>query len=195
MNPRILCTILAGCLLASLATPAEARDRAPDRWVLEFGPYVGYYDFDRLTDYEDFGLFGARLGAQMSSWLRLEGSFDEVYTERAVSGNSARQVSFGLHARIEPWATRWAPFLLVGGALVILDDSDDPDSYGEAYDVGLGLRYMANRHWMVRGEWVLRRQAFSRWTVQQDELGDLELVDDGVSLWGRALRIGASYVF
>ncbi len=195
MKRRILCTILAGLALASPATAAVADDARPDRWVLEFGPYVGYYDFDRLTDYEDFGLFGARLGAQMAPWLRLEGSFDEVYTERAVSGNSARQVSFGLHARIEPWSTRLAPFALLGGALVILDDSEDPDAYGEAYDLGLGLRYMATRHWMVRGEWVLRRQAFSRWTVEQDELGDLQLVDDGVSLWGRALRIGASYVF
>ena len=29
-------------------------------WVLEFGPYAGYYDFDSRTNFVDRGLFGAR---------------------------------------------------------------------------------------------------------------------------------------
>jgi len=182
-------------LVASFgAGPAHAQDEPP-RWVLEFGPFVGFYDFDTLTDYEDFGLFGARLGIHAAEWMRLEGSFEEVYTEREVTGNSARQVTFALHARIEPWSTRVAPFAIVGAALVINDDSDDPDAYGDAYDTGLGVRWMASPHWIVRGEWVLRRQAVSLWRLGTDELGDNVLQDEAVTLWGRALRIGASYVF
>ena len=190
MIRRLTCFLLFFALVGS----AHAQ-REPERWVLELGPFVGFYDFDRLTDYEDFGLFGARLGVHASPWLRLEGSFEEVYTERVRTGNSARQITFGLHARIEPWHTRVAPFGLLGAALVILDDSDDPDAYGDAYDVGLGVRWMASPRWMVRGEWVLRRQAVSIWRLGRDEFGDTVLEDEAVTLWGRALRIGASHVF
>lgn len=181
-------------VLVIAALPARAEE-PPPRWVLEFGPFVGFYDFDRLTEYEDFGLFGARLGAHASPWLRLEASFEEVYTERVRTGNSARQVTFAMHGRIEPWDTRVAPFAILGAALVILDDSDDPDAYGDAYDIGLGVRWMASRHWLVRGEWVLRRQAVSLGRLGLDELGDTVIQSEAVTLWGRALRIGASYVF
>lgn len=186
--------LLSGLLGLILTAPARA-EQGPAPWVLEFGPFVGVYDFDQLTAYEDFGLFGARLGVHASPWLRLEASFEEVYTQRARTGNSARQVSFAMHARIEPWRARVAPFALLGAAMVIMDDSDDPDAYGDAYDIGLGARWMANDNWLVRGEWVLRRQAASLWRVQLDDLGDASLVDEAVTLWGRALRIGASYVF
>ena len=192
MISRLPYLLLLTIVLAS--GPVRADD-PPPRWVLEFGPYVGYYDFDRLTDMQDFAVFGARLGAHASPWLRLEASFDETYTERLRSDNRARQVAFGLHARIEPWSTRWAPFAMVGAAFVVFDDADDPDAFGEAYDLGLGLRFMATRHWMVRGEWVLRRQDFSIWSPQANELGDLELESDFATLWGRSFRIGASYVF
>ena len=82
-----------------------------------------------------------------------------------------------------------------GVALVMFDDADDPDAYGDAYDVGLGVRYMATRNWLVRAEWILRRQAFSVWRPGRNDQGAIVLQDDAVSLWGRSLRIGASYVF
>lgn len=188
---------LVGLLLLLLVMDtgtARAQSKA-ERWVLEFGPYVGFYDFDRLTQYEDFPVFGMRLGARMTQWLRIEGSFDEVYTDRAVSGNSARQVSFGMHARIEPWLWPLAPYALAGTALVILDDSEDPDAFGQALDVGAGLRWSWAPRWMLRGEWVLRRQDFELWRSIADGSGGLELRSEPVSLYGRAFRLGVSYAF
>ena len=184
------------CLLVLVASVGSARAASGSpRWVLEFGPYAGHYDFDALTGFEDFAVFGARLGARMSPWLRIEGSFDEVYTSRSGTDNSARQVSFGLHARIEPWSTRLAPYLLAGGAFVILDDAEDPDAWGEALDVGLGARWNWRERWLLRAEWMLRRQNFQLWRAVDDGNGGTVLDGEAVTLWGRSLRVGISHVF
>lgn len=167
---------------------------AHERWVLEFGPYIGYYDFDQLTAFKDFGLFGARAGVHLSSWLCLEGEFDEVYTQRHRTGNRARQISFGLHARLEPGRWRLAPMALIGGAFVMLDDTEDADAYGEALDLGAGLRFLASPRWILRAEWMLRRQPFQLHREVEGEEGP-ELQSEAVTLWGRAYRLGVSYVF
>ena len=187
------------CLLVAIAcalcaTPVRAQS-SPERWVLEFGPYSGYYDFDALTEFENFAVFGLRLGARMNTWLCMEGAFDEVYTNREVTGSKARQVSFVLHARIDPLRTRVAPYALVGTAFVILDDSDDPDAFGQAYDFGLGVRWNVGKRWMLRTEWVLRRQDFDLWRSVDDGLGGRVLESEAVTLWSRSPRLGLSYVF
>lgn len=182
-------------LLMFLGPDAANAQSKAQRWVLEFGPYGGHYDFDRLTQFEDFPVFGLRLGARMRQWLRVEGSFDEVYTQRAISGNNARQVTFALHARVEPWRWPVAPFALVGTGLVILDDAEDPDAFGQAFDIGAGLRWNWAPRWILRGEWVLRRQDFALWKSVPDGAGGFDLQSEPVTLYGRAYRLGVSYVF
>ena len=130
--PLLLC-------LALLPPGAQAHEAGRDEpWVLEFGPYVGYYDFDSLTAYEDFGMFGARLGVRLEPWLRLDTGFEEVYTEREVTGNRARQVGIVVHGRVQPFQRRLSPYALAGMAVVFFDDSEEPDAWGAALDLGLG---------------------------------------------------------
>lgn len=190
----VLLAGLVGAVLVNTVVPTRAQS-APARWVLEFGPYSGFYDFDAVTEFEDFAVFGLRLGARLSEWMRIEASFDEVYTSRKITDHRARQVSFNLHARIEPFATRVAPFALVGTGFVILDDADDPDAFGQAYDTGLGLRWNWRPRWLVRTEWVLRRQDFQLWRSVEEESGARSLESEAVTLWSRSLRLGLSHVF
>lgn len=190
----VLMAGLIGAILAASGGGARAQS-VPVRWVLEFGPYAGYYDFDAITEFEEFAVFGLRLGARVSGWMRVEASFDEVYTSRKITDNRARQVSFNLHARIEPFDTRVAPFALLGTAFVILDDADDPDAFGQAYDSGLGLRWNWRPQWLVRAEWVLRRQEFQLWRSIEEESGARSLESEAVTLWSRSVRLGLSYVF
>ncbi len=196
--PRAVRAVLVvGLIVLGLAATAGAgrAQSDPARWVLEFGPYSGYYDFDAVTEFEDFAVFGLRLGARLSEWMRIEASFDEVYTSRKITDHRARQVSFNLHARIEPFATRVAPFALAGTGFVILDDADDPDAFGQAYDAGLGLRWNWRPQWLVRAEWVLRRQDFQLWRSVEEQSGARSLESEAVTLWGRSFRLGLSYVF
>jgi hypothetical protein len=167
---------------------------SPTGWVLEFGPYVGYYDFDALTYFEDHGLFGARAGVHLGPWARAEAEFDEVYTARSRSGTRARQISFAAHLRAEP--SRWvvAPSVVGGLAFVALDDSDLADAFGEAWDLGVGARYAATARWVIRVDYVLRRQKMRLFRPTED--GQLIAVgDEEQTLWGRSLRAAVAYVF
>jgi hypothetical protein len=176
-------------LLPSMVLPVGAATT----WPLEFGPYAGHFGFDRLTRFEDHALFGARLGVRARRWLVVEGGFDEVYTSRAISGNQARQVSLNLRARVEPidWAVR--PYLLVGEAAVFLDDSEDPDAWGDALDLGAGFTYGVDARWILRAEWVLRRQGMELLGNEVDEDG--YAIETAEILWGRSFTLGVSRVF
>lgn len=187
---------IASLLMAAANLPSAAQEAGDGEggWVLEFGPYIGYYDFDAVTEFVDRGLFGARASVHASDAILFEAEFDEVYTRRDISDNGARQISLALHARYEPLSSRFSPSLLGGVAFVGLDDTDDPDAYGEALDVGLGVRFRATPRWMLRAEWMLRRQRFRLYEVVESE-GVLPIESDAQSVWGRGFRVGASYVF
>ncbi len=188
-----------GFLLALCVSAAAGAHAADGGWTLEFGPYFGYYDFDSATAFEDFGLFGARLGAHLGRRWGVEASFDEVYTERERTGSAARQISFALAARYEPWPGRWSPFALAGLALVMLDDSDSADAVSDAIDLGLGLRYSWGAGWSLRAETVLRRQEFERfrWVVVEDDAGEETVLESlgPDTLWGRSFRLGVQRAF
>ena len=187
--------IAALLLVAAMAFPCGAVAAEPDR-KLEFGPYFGYFDFDSATRFEDFGLFGARLGARVETWLTLEVGFDEVYTERQVSGNSARQMTFSLYGRIEPWRARVTPYLLGGLAFVMFDDTDDPDAFGDASDIGFGGHWSLREGWLLRAEFLLRRQRMELLRASFDADGARVLEEVGPrTLWGRSWRVGVSRVF
>lgn len=182
-------------LFGAMAFSCGAAAAEPDR-DLEFGPYFGYFDFDRATRFEDFGLFGARLGARVESWLTLEAGFDEVYTERQVSGNSARQMTFSVYGRVEPWHAKVTPYLLGGLAFVMLDDTDDPDAFGDATDIGLGAHWSPHASWLLRAEFVARRQRMELLRAGFDADGAKVLEEVGPrTLWGRSWRVGVSRVF
>jgi len=187
---RRLTPLLLTCLFA---LPAFAEDASGH--VLEFGLYGGYYDFDRQTDMKDRALFGLRAGVRLASWAVLDVEFDEVYTSRELSGNSARQLSMGLHLRAALMRSRLAPIALAGVSLVAFDDADDPDSYGDAYDIGLGLRFLANERWKLRAEWMLRSQPV-RLYAQDPDSGELTPEgDETVALYSRSYRLSVAYVF
>ncbi len=168
--------------------------RADDGWVLEFGPYVGYFDFDGVTEYEDKGMFGARGTIHLSDTFRLEAEFDEVYTSRRPLDSRARQVTLAMHGRYEPLAGRFSPSALAGLAIVALDDSENPDAYGEAYDLGLGLRLRATERWNVRAEWLLRAQPM-RLIMPSEEGAENPISSEDLTLWGRYFRVGVFYEF
>jgi hypothetical protein len=168
---------------------------AQEGHVLEFGPYVGYFDFDRLNQMDDGFMAGIRVGVHGTPWLNFEMEFDEVYTSRHISENRARQISLAGHVRFEPWQMNIAPTLLAGAALVAYDDEDDPDAYGDAYDLGVGVRWAARATWFVRAEWMLRGQSFRLYETSAAG-GTLVSSDAGPkTLWSRTLRIGVAYVF
>jgi len=180
------------CLLACLALASPAAGE--EGWVLEFGPYSGHYDFDRLTSFVDRALFGARMTVHLNAWAKLDAEFDEVYTRRSVTDNRARQVSLALHVRAEREDWVWSPSLLAGLAFVGLDDAEDPDAYGDAFDIGGGLRWKVADRWNLRADWMLRRQVFR--VFRQEEAGDVAFeVEEAQTLWARSLRIGVAYVF
>jgi len=175
---------IAVCLIsviAGTASPAESG------WPLEFGPYSGYYDFDRVTQFRDRALFGARVALRPESAWSVEAEFEEVYTRRTSTDNAARQVAFAAHLRYEPLRSAISPSFLAGMAFVGLDDQDDPDSYGEAVDFGAGLRWRVGQGWTLRAEWMLRRQSVL--------LHRLDGTQEELDLYGRAFRLGAGYAF
>jgi hypothetical protein len=184
-------SFLSFLVLLSWTVPRPA---AAGNWSLEIGPYGGYYDFDAMTQFEDQGMFGARGAVILDTWARIEAEFDEVYTRRTVSDHRARQISFALHGRLQPLQGRWSPHLIFGPALVLFDDSDDPDAFGEAWDVGLGVIGRLGDRWRVRAEWMLRRQTMSILRVDADS-GESVVVEDDQVLWGRSLRVGFLYEF
>ena len=173
----VLC-LLVPCSLAGAENSA---------WVLEFGPYAGYYDFDRMTQFRDQALIGLCMGTRAGEHWRIETEFEEVYTRRDPTDHAARQLVLALHVRYEPLRTRFSPGLFVGLAYVALDDSEAPDSFGEGYDVGLGLRCAVTRTWILRADWLLRRQPVS--------LHRLDGSQEELTLSGRAFRLGAAYAF
>jgi len=175
-------------------TPPPRAEFQPGQgaWRLEFGPLLGFYDFDPLTRFEDAPLFGARLSAGRSRWFRIEGEFTEVYTNREITHHSARQMTVALHGRLRWPHRRWDPSLLLGLAFVGLDDSEDIDSFGEAWDLGVGLGYRLGAHWTLRGEWLLRSQRFS---VFDPNLSPDRQDNDTVGTWARSWLIGAHYAF
>jgi hypothetical protein len=75
---------------------------------------------------------------------------------------------------------------------VAFDDSEDPDSYGDAWDGGLALAYRVNPRWLVRAEWMLR---FQRFTLVDPNLSP-EMQDNQVQdTWARSIHLGVYYVF
>jgi hypothetical protein len=186
-TPSILILLVA----AFVAVPRLVH---ADGWTLEIGPYAGYYDFDSLTQFEDQGMFGARGGVILNRWARIEAEFDEVYTRRTVSGSRARQISFALHGRLQPLDGRWSPLLFFGPALVMFDDADAPDAFGDAWDLGLGAVVHLGESWRVRAEWMLRRQSMA---ILRNVEGPDEnvVVENDQTLWGRSLRVGFLYEF
>lgn len=182
---------LALVLFVGLAPSATA---APGH-VLEFGPYAGYFDFDRLSRMDDGFMAGVRLGVHSTPWLNFELEFDEVYTSRHITDNRARQITLAGHARVEPWRGVLAPSFLLGAALVAYDDEDDPDAYGDAYDVGVGVRWQPRADWHLRADWMLRAQSYRIYEAASDGGGLVAVDDEPVTLWSRALRVGVAYVF
>lgn len=183
---------LAGLgVVLALSLPAGA---AAGERPLEFGPIGGYYDFDAVTAFEDRGSFGARLGIPLAGPVRWDLEFQEVYTSRVGTGTPARQVSFATRLRYEPFAGRWTPSIPVGVSFLGLDDSRFPDSYGPAWDFGLGALYRASGKWWLRADWMLRRQDLR--VHRRTTLGNGEFVSSGTqTLWGRDFRVGFSRVF
>jgi hypothetical protein len=177
------------------ALPAAAQSpEASGPWRLEFGPWVGHYDFDRLTRFEDRFVFGLRLGARRSELFQIEAEFGEVYTSREVTSNAARQISLALHGRLSPLVDGpVSPTLLAGMAFVALDDERDPDSFGEAWDLGLGVVWRANGRWRVRADFLLRYQRFTLFDPAQE--GTMEPVGDVRGLWARQWSVGVFHVF
>jgi hypothetical protein len=176
-------------VLCSLNLPASAQE-----WRIDFGPYLGYYDFDEITQFEDGGMFGFRLGIHRDHWFRFEAEFDEVYTNRDPVGNAARQVTLAVHGRFEPQSWRFAPSALIGVGMVMLDDSDQPDAFGEGYDVGVGLAWRVSDSWRIRGEYLARYQRF-RVRDPGAPIDDPDAASEREDLWAGAYRIGAFYEF
>ena len=163
-------------------------------WRIDFGPYAGYYDFDSTTQFEDGGMAGLRLGIHRDSWFRFETEFDEVYTRREPAHNAARQITLAVHGRFEPQWWRLAPSGLLGLGFVMLDDSELPDAFGEAYDMGLGLAYRVSSSWRLRADFMMRYQRFQ---IRDPGLpvDDPAARSEPVGLWARSIRIGAFYDF
>ena len=176
-------------LLLLLAVSAHA-----EGWVLEFGPYGGFYDFDRSVAFEDKGLVGLRAGVRLGGPWQIEAEFDEVYTRREISGHRARQVTLALHGRYEPLDRTFSPSLLAGTAFVALDDSEDADAFGEALDLGLGVRWRAHPRWVLRAEWMLRRQDYRIHRLDAESVPQ-PVEGEEQALWGRSLRVGVAHVF
>ena len=72
--------------------------------------------------------------------------------------------------------------------------ADDPDAFGEAWDLGLGAIARLGERWRLRAEWMLRRQAMSILRVDP-QTGENVVVDEEQILWGRSLRVGFLYEF
>lgn len=196
----ILRPLLIGLGFLVLTSAAAADDsqtpaagfRAGGAWQLEFGPLLGYYDFDPATYFEDGLLAGLRLGARRSPQVQVEAEFTEVYTSREGTGNRARQVSAAFHVRYEPLEGHWSPSVMGGVAFVAFDDSEDPDSYGDAWDGGLALAYRVSPRWVLRAEWMLRYQRFTLVDPNlSPEMQDNEVQDT----WARSIHLGVYYVF
>ncbi len=195
--------IALGTATAATAAPSGAAGGSGTR-VLEFGPYLGAYDFDASTWFEDSALFGLRATARLSRVFLLDAEFDEVYTRRERSNNTARQISVAVHGRVEPLRSRLSPTLLAGVAFVGLDDSEDPDAFSEAYDIGTGLRARITSCWSARAEWLLRRQEFRVLTLATASDGTGTGAQSSqtsavnaqpTQMWGRAMRVGLAYAF
>ena len=194
MPRRYLWMILALALLAPAAAGAQpSSEPVPGPWRLEFGPWFGHHDFDRLTRFEDRFVFGLRLGARRSDLFQLEAEFGEVYTSREISGNAARQISLALHGRLEPLDGAVGPTLRAGVAFVSLDDEGDPDSFGEAWDAGAGVVWRANGRWRVRADFLLRYQRFTVFEPLQE--GQMQPVGAVRGLWARQWSVGVFHVF
>jgi len=178
------------CLTAPFTPRAATADDTP--WRIDFGPYLGHYDFDAITGFEDGPVVGLRLGIHSGGWFRFEAEFDEVYTRRLPAENAARQPTLAAHGRFEPQSWRLAPSAMIGIAYVMLDDSDFPDAFGEAWDMGLGLSWRVSDSWRLRGEFMARYQKFR---VRDPELPpeDPESRSEPMGLWARSWRLGASW--
>ncbi len=181
-----------GSVDAVAAASSPAFEHGRGAWTLEFGPLVGSYHFDAVTYFKDAPLFGARLGARRSEHFQLEAEFTEVYTSRRITGNSARQVCVALHGRGMKWVGAWQPSVLGGIAFTGLDDSSDPDSFGDAWDVGLGLGHHLNHRWVVRLEWMLRYQRFSLFDPNLPPESQDERVR---GTWAHSYSLGVQYGF
>ena len=192
LHAAVLCILLLPGKSWGQIVPPEPAPPGHGLWQLEFGPLLGSYQFDALTSFEDGPLFGARLAARRSRWFQLEAEFTEVYTRREITGHSARQMSVALHGRFRFPRGRWDPSALLGLAFVGLDDSEDIDSFGDAWDLGLALGYRVSPRWVVRGEWMLRYQRF---TVFDPNLSPEMQDDDMVGTWARSWLVGAHYSF
>jgi hypothetical protein len=177
---------------AEAAAELGNADIQPGAWILEFGPLVGYWSFDAVSSFEDAPLVGARLSARRSRHFQIEAEFTEVYTSRRITDNSARQISIAVHGRGMTWWGNWQPSVLGGIAFNGFDDSRDPDSFGEAWDFGLGLGHRLNHRWMLRGEWMLRYQRF----VLFDPNRPPAMQDDAEhGTWAHSFLLGAHYAF
>ncbi len=188
----LLSALLMVAGVTASAAAEEGAEPGTGPWQLEVGALAGFYDFDSLTRFEDGPIFGLRLGARRSRCFQLESEFTEVYTSRQVTNHSARQMTVALHGRLHWPMRKWDPSLLFGLAFVGLDDSDDTDSFGEAWDLGLGLGYRVSAQWTLRGEWLLRSQRFS---VIDPNLSPQMQSDEVVGSWARSWLVGLHYAF
>ena len=191
-------TIMLLCVftgIAAVSAPAQDMPASDDAgWRIDFGPYLGYYDFDPVTQFDDGAMAGLRLGIHQDGWFRFETEFDEVYTRREPVGNAARQITLAAHGRFEPQRWRLAPSALLGIAFVMFDDSDNPDAFSEAYDLGLGLTFRVSGSWSLRTEYMMRYQRF-RVRDASLPIDDPAATSELIDLWGSSIRLGAFYQF
>lgn len=181
------------CLLILLAFGhGNARAQDDAGWRIDFGPYLGYYTFDEATQFNDGGLFGFRLGVHRDHWFRFEAEFDEVYTTRSPAGNAARQITIAVHGRFEPRTWRFAPSAFFGLGLVMFDDSERPDAFGEGYDVGVGLAFRMTDSWRLRADYMARYHSF-RVRDPNYPIDDPAALSSPTDLWGSSFRLGAFY--
>jgi hypothetical protein len=184
--------VLFCSLAAILVGPVDAGAQDDDGWRIDFGPYLGYYTFDDATQFKDGGLFGFRLGVHRDHWFRFEAEFDEVYTSREPAGNAARQITLAVHGRFEPQHWRFAPSAFLGLGLVMFDDSDNPDAFGEGYDLGVGLAFRMTDSWRLRADYMARYQNF-RVRDPNYPIDDPAALSSPTDLWGSSVRLGAFY--
>jgi hypothetical protein len=76
--------------------------------------------------------------------------------------------------------------------MVMLDDSDFPDAFGEGYDVGAGLSWRLSPSWRIRGEYLARYQRF-RVRDPESALDDPDAPATREDLWAGSFRLGAFY--
>jgi hypothetical protein len=183
--------VVTALVLMLAPTPAVSQDSTRG---IDFGPYLGYYRFDDATQFEDGGLFGFRLGIHGGEWFRFEAEFDEVYTSREPAGNAARQITLAIHGRLEPRSWRIAPSAVLGVGLIMFDDSEQPDAFGEGYDLGAGLAFRISNSWRLRADYIARYQRF-RIRDPNYPIDDPYGQSKPTDLWGRSIRLGAFYEF